>query len=232
MREQRAKQRQARLGGELAQRRQRLVADAALGRGDGAQEGRVVVLVDPQSQPGAQVLDLGAVEKALPARNLVRNLRPPQRLLEDARLVVGAVQDGEVAPFLVRRGLAQALDARHGAVGLVRLVVAVDHAHRLAFAEFGIQRLRKQLGVRPDDVVGRAQDGAGGAVVLLQLDDLERRVVVRQALQVVERGAAPAVDALVVVAHGGEAAARAHQQLHQLVLRGVGVLVFVHQHMG
>jgi hypothetical protein len=76
VREQRAKQRQVRLAGKLAQGGQRLVADAALGRGDGAQKGRVVVLVDPQAQPGAQVLDLGAVEEALPARDLVRNLRP------------------------------------------------------------------------------------------------------------------------------------------------------------
>jgi hypothetical protein len=56
-------------------------------------------------------------------------------------------------------------------------------------------------------------------------------VVHRQLLQVVQRGAAPAVDALVVVAHGGEAATLAHQQLEHFVLRGVGVLVFVHQHM-
>jgi hypothetical protein len=60
---------------------------------------------------------------------------------------------------------------------------------------------------------------------------LRVREVLRQFLQVVQRGAAPAVDGLVVVAHGGEAAALAHQQLEHLVLRGVGVLVFVHQHM-
>ena len=39
------------------------------------QKGRIVVVVDPQPEPGAQVLDLGAVEKTLPARDLVGNLR-------------------------------------------------------------------------------------------------------------------------------------------------------------
>ena len=53
----------------------------------------------------------------------------------------------------------------------------------------------------------------------------------RQPLQVVQRGAAPAVNALVVVAHGSEAPAFAHQQLEHLVLRGIGVLVLVNQHM-
>jgi hypothetical protein len=51
-------------------------------------------------------------------------------------------------------------------------------------------------------------------------------------LQVFDRGAAPGVDRLVVVAHGGEhrlLADAGHQQLDQLVLAGVGVLVLVHQ---
>jgi hypothetical protein len=44
--------------------RQGLVANAAFGRGDGAQKGRVVIVVDPQAKPGAQVADFGAVKKA------------------------------------------------------------------------------------------------------------------------------------------------------------------------
>jgi hypothetical protein len=55
--------------------------------------------------------------------------------------------------------------------------------------------------------------------------------VQRQAPQVVQRGAAPAIDRLVVVAHRGEAGARADQQLQHFILRGIGVLVFVHQHV-
>ena len=225
----RAKQRQARAAGEFAQRGQRLVANAPARRGGGAHEGRVVVFVDPQAQPGAQVLDFGAVKKALPARNLVRDLRAAQGLLKGLGLVVGAVEHGKVAPAALRRGGAQGLDARHGPLGFVLFVVAGQHAHRLAFAQAGIQALGKQLGIGADHVVGRAQDGAGGAVVLLQLDDFELRKVARQLAQVVQRGAAPAVNALVVIAHGGEVGRLAHQRLHQLVLRGVGVLVFIDQ---
>jgi hypothetical protein len=70
---------------------------------------------------------------------------------------------------------------------------------------------------------------------LLQSNDFERRKLDRQFLQVVQRGAAPAVDGLVVVAHRGEAGligrVAAHQQLEHFVLGGVGVLVLVHQHM-
>jgi hypothetical protein len=105
--------------------------------------------------------------------------------------------------------------------------------HRLAVAELAPQLLLEDLRVLRDHRVGRAQDVAGAAVVLLQRDDLQLRVVQRQALQVVDGGAAPAVDALVVVAHRGErrAALAADQRLQQLVLHGVGVLVLVDQHV-
>jgi hypothetical protein len=44
---------------------------------------------------------------------------------------------------------AQALDAGHGALGLVLFGVAVDHAHRLALAQFREQVLGNSLGLGP-----------------------------------------------------------------------------------
>ena len=70
---------------------------------------------------------------------------------------------------------------------------------------------------------------------MLQLDDLQLRKIKRQLFQVFKRSAAPAVNALVVVTHSSKAGAGnigvAYQQLEQLVLGGVGILVFIHQHM-
>ena len=235
-RKQRLEQADFVLVGKCAQLRECGVADAALGAGDGAQEGRVVVLVGQQAKPGAQILDFGAVEKALSARNLVRDLGLAQRGFQQAALVVGAVEYGKVLELLVRAVGAQALDAGHHALGLVFLVVGIGHAHRLAVAQRAPQFFGKQLGIGADHVVGGLQNCGSGSVVLLQLHHLELRKIHRQLPQVIERGAAPAVDALVVVAHSGEAgvglAGVAHQQLEQVVLRGVGVLVFVHQHIG
>ena len=110
---------------EVAERGERLVADAALGACHRAQERRVVVAVDDQAQPRAEVTDLGALEEALPARDLVRNAGLAQRLLEDARLVVGAVEDGDVAE---RRPARAAPRSARRALGLVRLVVASTSA--------------------------------------------------------------------------------------------------------
>ena len=217
------------------------MAYAALGRGHSPQKRRVVVVVDPQPKPAAQVLDLGPVEKARSARHLVRNLRFAQRFLKRLGLVVGPVQNGKVPKLLVLRPAmgeaagAQALDPGHGALGLVFLAVGVHNPHRLAFAQVTPQVLGKQLGVGANHVVGRPQNGASRPVVLLQLDDLERGEIHGQLAQVVQRGTTPAVNGLVIITHRREAGATrlvaAHQQFQDLVLRGVGVLVFIHQHM-
>ncbi len=229
------------LAGEHAQSAERLVADATFRNRHGAQKGRVIVVVDPEPKPAAQILDFSAVEETGAAGDLVRNLRLAQGFLEDLGLVIGAVQHGKVPKFQkLWPGAgaiagAQALDARYGAFGLMLFAVSVHQPHRLAFAQIAPQVFRKQLGVEADHIIGGAQDGAGGAVVLLQLDDLEGREIKGQIFQVVQSGAAPAVDRLVVVADGGKTRAAggfaADQVFEHLVLRDIGVLVFVHQHV-
>ena len=67
------------------------VADAAFGRGDGAQEGGIVIGIGKQAQIGQNVFDFGFVEKTLPAGELVRNARAAQGFLKNPRLMVAAV---------------------------------------------------------------------------------------------------------------------------------------------
>ena len=126
---------------------------------------------------------------------------------------------------------ADRLDAGNRPVGLVLFVHRIDHAHRFALTQFRKQGFGVELGVGLYDVVGRPQNRAGGAVVLLQLDDFELRKIHRQALEVVQRRTTPAINRLVVVAHRRETRPLAHQVFQHLVLGGVGVLVFVDQHM-
>ena len=85
------------------------------------------------------------------------------------------------------------------------------------------------MGVIGDEGIGEAEDARAGAVVLFQHDDLEGRIVLLEAGQVLGPGAAPGVDGLVVVADHGEGAPRADQTPDQFVLGAVGVLILVHQ---
>ena len=218
-----------------AQLPQGLVPNAAFGAGDGPQKRRVVVVVDPQAEPSAQVLDLGFVKKALATRDFVRNIGAAQRLFKRPGHVVGAVQDGKVLKFTVfglqRMPTANGLDAGYSAVGFVLFIHSHHHTHRFSLAQLGKQGFGEQLGVGRDHVVGGPQDGAGRAVVLLQLDHFQLGKILGQALQVVQRCAPPAINGLVVVAHRREPGALAHQVFQHLVLGGIGVLVFVYQHM-
>ena len=216
------------LAGVFTQQLEGLRTDAASGRGGRADEGRIVVVVGQQAQVGAQVLDLGTVEERLAAGDLVGDVLFAKHLLDDPRLVVAAVEHGEVGPFqaLLEAGCLNALD---DGFGFVLVVIAGQYLERIALAQGRPQRLGVELGVLGDEGVGRVQDGAGGAVVLLQLDDGEVGKVLPQTLEVLQRGAAPAVDGLIVVAHSRQARAVAHQLLQERVLRHIGVLVFVHQ---
>ncbi len=78
-----------------------------------------------------------------------------------------------------------------------------------------------------NDVIGGVEDDLRGAVVLLELDDFGALVIVFEAKNVGDRGAAPAIDRLVVIADDGEVIVLAGEVREQLVLGGVGVLELV-----
>ena len=151
-----------------------------------------------------------------------------QLLLDDARLMVAAIEDGVIGK------LAAPLEAMGGQArgDPFRFVVAVAAGldlDRVALAVLGPQLLFEQLGVVGDQRVGGLEDARGGSVVLFQLDHLQARIVVLQQAQVFAVGAAPGVDRLIIVTDGGEGIAPLSQQLEQAVLAAIGVLVLVHQ---
>ena len=121
----------------------------------------------------------------------------------------------------------QAVDGAGHPLGLVVLVVGVVAHDAVALAEFAPQLLRPPPGVVGDDGVGRVEDDLGAAVVLVEHDggDIVERLL--ELVDVAHIGAAPAVDRLVVVAHGSDGAGLLGQDDGQLVLGDVGVLVLV-----
>ncbi|EMH76398.1 hypothetical protein EHI8A_126200 [Entamoeba histolytica HM-1:IMSS-B] len=179
-----------------------------------------------QPQVGHGVLDLGALEESQTAIDAIGDLLAQQRLFQHPGLGVGAVEDGHLAaPGAL---LELAFDGLDDVARLVVLVEAGIEGDGLAFTGIGPQLLAEAAEVVGDQAVGGLEDGVGGAVVLLQADDLGREVLV-ELLDVLDLGAAPAIDGLVVVAHHHEAGAILGEVLEPGVLDGVGVLEFVHQ---
>ncbi|MNC08135.1 hypothetical protein D3C75_557090 [compost metagenome] len=111
------------------------------------------------------------------------------------------------------------------------LVVGRVQGQWFAFAHVGPQFLAQAPAVVGDQRVGRLEDAAGGAVVLLQADHLGVGEVGSVLVNVLDLGTAPAVDRLVVIAHRHQAVTAARQQAQPGVLHGVGILELVHQHV-
>ena len=187
-------------------------ADAALGHVDDAQQPRGVVGVDEHREVGDHVADLGALVELGPADDLVGDGVAPELLLEHARLRVGAVEHGDLVrpeePVGAGLPLQQLLHLAGHELRLGALVVDLHDLDERARAPRRPQVLALALAVVGDHGVGHVEDGLRAAVVLLQADDLGLRVVALELEDVADVGAAPRVDALVVVAHHGEVAVR------------------------
>ena len=201
-------------------------ADAAPGRVHHAQGAHVVGRVHHELEVGRDVANLGAVEEARAAHDLVGHAGAQQHVFEDAALRVCAVEDGHV---VVARALGvDLLDLGSDPAALVALVAGLVGVHQLTVAARGEQALLLAAAVVGHHGVGGVEDVAEGAVVLLELHHLGVGVVLLEVQDVLDVGATPGVDGLVVVAHDHEVAAGGGQHVRDLVLDVVGVLVLVH----
>ena len=142
-----------------------------------------------------------------------------------------AVEDGDLVHghALV---LHECADALEDELGLLAVVHALHEKRLLGVAAGGAELLVEvaALGLGEQDAVGEGEDLGRRAVVGLDAVDDGARVAVRERHDVLEVCAAPRVDALRVVTHGHDAVVRG-EPVHDLGLDGVGVLVFVHQHV-
>ena len=93
----------------------------------------------------------------MPARDDIGNALRAQLLLDGARLVVAAIEDGVIgefgAPLEAMRG-----EARGDPLRLVVAVAAGLDVDRLALAVLGPEPLFEQLGIVGDQRVGGMQD--------------------------------------------------------------------------
>ncbi len=108
-------------------------------------------------------------------------------------------------------------------------VLCHQHPHRNTVIQLGEQLFIKHVRVIGNQDIAAFQDAAFGAVVLLQLDHVQAREILLQPHQILWLCATPGIDRLIVITDHGKAGALANQQFHQLVLAGIGVLVFIDQ---
>ena len=179
------------------------VAEAALRRVDDALEGEVVGRLRDDAKVGERVADLGALVEARAADDAVGQAELDEAVFELAHLERGAHQNGDlvermVLATLARRAL-QLLDLLADRAGFFLRVPGAGDLHLLAVLVLGAQRLAEPAFVVGDELRGGGEDVSGGAVIAFEPDDLGAGKVVLEAQDVVDLGAAPAIDRLVVV---------------------------------
>jgi hypothetical protein len=149
------------------------------------------------------------------------------RFLKYARLRVRAVQNRHIAPCAA--AALPVADALHDEVRLVALVEGGVEVNLFALRAARPKILAEPARIVRDERVGRFEDRAGGAVVLLQAIQIGLRKVTAEMLQVLNLCAAPAINRLIVIADGERITLRAHQELHPAVLDRIRVLELIDQ---
>ena len=208
---------------------QRCIAQAAARNIDDAFEREIVRRLVDEAQIGERVADLGALVEARAADDAIGQAERDKTVLELAHLERGAHQNGDL--FERMAGALQVLDLIADRARLFLAIPRAGDRDLLARLVLGAQRLAEPAFVMRDQVRGGAQDVGGRAVVALQPDDFGAGEVLLEPQDIVDLGAAPAVDRLIVIANTADVLGTLTDQPQPEILRDVGVLIFIDQHV-
>ena len=175
-------------------------ADSAGRRVDDAKKGRIIRRIQKNRHVSGKILDLAPFEKAFPADEAIGNSILAKVFLKQPGLRVHAIDDREVFPgeVLLRAMSGELLNDE---LGLPAIVRHRNHPHGFSTLLGTPEILLAAARVVRDEPIGRGKNGVRAAIILLEPNDARIREVLFKFQDVRNFCAAPAVDALVVVAH-------------------------------
>ena len=179
------------------------VAKPALGHVDDALEGEIVGRRVDDAQIGQRVADLGALVEARAADHAIGQAERDEAVFELAHLERGAHQDGDLVERCGRCAAAASISSPTARASSSESQEPVT----VTFSP-GTSSVRSVLPSRPSLCAIRCEAAARiwpvRAVIPLQPDHLGAGEVVLEAQDVVDLGAAPAVDRLIVIADAAD----------------------------
>src|SRR5260370_5861016 len=146
--------------------------------------------------------DRGRLDDRRPADHAIRQAERYETILELAHLERGAHQNRHLVERVTRA--LELLDLLADRAGFFLGIPGAGNADLLARLVLGAQRLAEAAFIVRDEVRGGAKDVAGRTVIALQPDHGCAREIFFEAQDVVDLGAAPAIDRLVVVADAAD----------------------------
>ncbi len=204
-------------------------ADPSLGHIDNALQAHRVRRVVNERKVGGHILNFLAVKEAVAANDLVGNTAFRQGNFNIPGLGIHSVQDCVVAHFAP--GLYILQNLLHNKGGLVCLVLGSIQNDLAAGACIRPQALALSIFVIGDHRVGAVQNILGGAVVLLQANHCGVLIMLLKRQNILNGGAAEAVNGLVIITDHANVLKLVRQQRGEHILGVVGVLVLVHHHI-
>ena len=178
------------------------VAEATLRHIDDALESEVVGRRVDHAQICERVADFSALVKSRAADHPIRQTERDETILEFAHLKRGTHQDRDLVELISRT--LKLFDLLADRAGFFFGIPGTGHGDLLAIDILGAQSLAEPALIVGDQMRGCGKDVTRRAVVALKADDLGAGEVVLEAQDVVDLGAAPAVDRLVVVADAAD----------------------------
>jgi hypothetical protein len=185
------------------------------------------VRIEQELQVGESVLDLLAFVESDAANDPVGQILAAHRILNHARLGVGAVEHGHHVVHVLAPRAARGLRDK---VGFLEFVPAAGADDEIPALDVGPEGLLFAIAVIRDDGRRRIEYHLRGAVVAFETNDLGLREVLLEVENVADIGAAPRVDRLIGVANHRQVAVDFGESAHQEVLGPVGILVLVDHH--
>ena len=179
-------------------------ADTASGRVDHAQGTHVVAWVHDQLEVGDHIAYLRTIEEARATDYSVGHTRTQEHVLERTGLGIRTIEHSDIV--VARTCVMQLLDLGADPAPLVALVCRLEELDLLAISTVGKQALSLAARVVPHHRVRGIEDVTKRAIVLLKLHDRSVWVVLAKAQDVLDVGATPTVDGLVIVTHDHEVA--------------------------
>ena len=114
---------------------------------------------------------------------------------------------------------------------LIGFITRCIHTDRQAITRFCPQSFARALFIFGNDTLGRCQDRAGIAVILLKLDHSCTRVILLKAEDIFKISPTPTVNTLPVITYNADILLLPYQQTNDFILGGISILVFVNQNI-
>ena len=192
-------------------------------------ESKIVARRIHAAQICQRIADLGALEEARAADDAIRQPELDEAILDLAHLRRDAHQHGDLRQR-VAVGL-QRLDLLADGARLLTRIPGPGDGDLLAGLVLCMERLAETAFIEGDEMRGGGEDMPGGAVIALQPHHGGAGKIVLEAQDVVDFRPAPAIDRLVVIADTGQVLALLRDQPQPEILRDIGILILVHQHV-